>query len=128
MKFPVAYRFDRDMGNDWAQPGEPVVPNFPTAEPNTFIGLKSYKPAYYAVIKDIPLDLDELLSKLCQRFQGLPKVMLSAYITESAVTAAGLPAGLIIQLFTDGHSVAFADKDTHDVYKLWDEIPINGVR
>lgn len=127
--FVAAYR-EGAKPEDWAQPGEPVVPNFPTGARNTFLGTISFKPVPYAKVMDDPaLTLDavtDIGTRLKQRFKCLPHTLLDAYVLEMAKLAQQLPLGQLctIMLDDDGEGVSVMLLSTNDIYRLWDSQPI----
>ena len=142
MRFIVSEHRDGAQGTEtWAPPGEPVVPNFPTGDRNTFLGVKSFKPVPYGRVTDIDgLDPDTLVETLADRYKGLPKPLLSSYVVEMAVFAYNMPIGLVCQPYLDDDGerltirvVSVPDGDKHsggvaedDVYAVWEKQPVEG--
>lgn len=113
-----------EQPGDWAEDGEPVMPNFPTGPQNTFLGLKSYRPAYYARVVELDLSLDNLLQQLVKYYPGLPESMLSEYLMQTALVAATIPLDTVVHLYADCNKAEIAVRGTEQLYTLWTEQPI----
>ena len=110
---------------DWADEGEPVVPQFPPCALNVFLGTRSFKPSLYARVSECPgLDLDKLAAALKAQYPGLPPEMLNAYVLETAKAAYELDLGALCQIFTTPDAARLHVQDTGRLYTLWEKQPI----
>lgn len=127
MRYLVATYREGAKPEDWAQPGEPVVPNFPTGAPNTFLGTVSFKPVPYArIVNDPALTLDAIAIRLYGRYKSLPPQLLDTYVLETAKVALLVPVGTLCTLMIDetGEVVTLVDLETQDRYELWNRQPV----
>jgi hypothetical protein len=110
---------------EWASPGEPVVPTFPTGAPNTFLGLHSFREVPYAQVVAGTFDPDEWADSLKAQFPGLPGELHEAYLMETIKVAILLEPGTVVQIYTDADSarIKAVDDDAH-IYTLWNQQPI----
>lgn len=115
---------DKEQPGVWADDGELVIPNFPTAPANTFLGLVSDKPAYYARVVDVDISLDDTVDQLAGRYLGLPLQALGTYVLETAVVSWKIPEGSVVQLLTDGDEAKILVRDTRQLYTLWTTQPL----
>ena len=128
MRFLACQRMSIEQAGDWADDGEPVVPNFPTGQQNTFLSIRSHKPAYYARVVDMArMSLDVELQALAKYYPGLPKEMLSAYLMSTAVAAAELPIGTVVQIHATYDEAKLVLRDGTLAYTMWSEQPISGI-
>jgi hypothetical protein len=116
---------DADIAG-WAPPGEPVVPNVPTGQPNTFLGLDTFRTVPYARVLSGDIDPDALAQHLAQQYPGLPVEFHDAYVLETLKTASKLQPGMIVQVYTDADTARIKVIDQPDIYILWQEQPIPG--
>ena len=129
MRFLLAFhRPGAQPANWWAPDGEPVVPNFPTGQRNTFLSAVSFKAIPYARVSEVQLDPDELARNLSARYKCLPVAMLEAYVLEIAKLAHGLSLGAVCQCYIDddGERVCIMLPELEAVHTLWDKQPIPG--
>ena len=114
---------DADLAG-WAPPGEPVVPNFPTSQPNTFVSTTSFKTVPYAEVVEGEYDPDAHVLKLCAQFPGLPKELHEAYVLETVKCALNMKPGTVVQVYTGDNFARIAVVNGSDIHTLWTEQPI----
>ena len=125
MRFLTAHHRVGAVGTEnWARSHDPVVPNTPIGDGNTFLGVWDFKPVPYAEVSDTGTSLDAMALNLKTQFPGLPPPLWDTYVLAIAKLALKLPLGTICQIFIDEDTtkVKVADKD--EFYTLWTKQPI----
>ena len=125
MRFLACVAMPQMYGDNWARPGEPVVPNFPTAYANSFLGARSFKPTMRAVVAEFQdLDIDELADRMHAQFPGLPRHMIDTYVLETAKVAHEIPVGTECSVYTSWESTKIVEAATGQLHELWSELPL----
>lgn len=126
-KFIACVVEEKTKDDRWAKEGEPLIPNFPTAYKNSFLGTESFKPAVKGVVKVFKdLNLDTMLTTLCEQFPSVPKIMLETYVLETAIAANEIPEGHECRPYTEEDSAQILDLNSGLIYTLWTEQPLGG--
>ncbi len=102
----------------------PVIPWFPAPPENVFLAIGTWEKQANAYVRSLEFDLDLLLEELCTQYPGLPRVLLTNYLLETALLASKLPDGRRVRVFVTDHSTSIQDADTDEVYTLWDTPPM----
>ena len=126
MKYLVAdHRTGAKGTENWASIGSPVVPNFPTGEQNTFLGVLDFKPVPYArVIAVVNMSLDDIADALKRQFPGLPDGLLDEYVLATAKLAHKLPLNALCQIYTTEDTAKVKVVDAEEFYIMWTKQPV----
>lgn len=125
MRFLTAYHRPGAEGTEhWARHGDPVVPNVPTGDSNTFLGVYDFKSVPYAKITSTAYSLDAIALSLKKQFPGLPTELWDAYVLETAKLSVGLLLDTVCQIFVDEDTAKVKVVDKEEFYTLWTKQPI----
>lgn len=125
MRFLFCVSQTATEGEQWANEGDPVIPNFPTGFKNSFLSLNNFLPTYKAIVLDKnDFSLNTYFEKVCDQFPGLPKEMLETYLLETASVAHQIDVNELCRCYTDQDSAKILNINTGEVYTLWEKQPI----
>ena len=125
MRFLACMAMPQMYGDNWARPGEPVVPNFPTAYANSFLGTETFKPTMKAVVAEFAdMDIDRLAERMYAQYPGLPRHMIDTYVLETAKAAHEIPVGTECGVYTSWDSTKLVEAGTGRLHELWPVLPL----
>lgn len=125
MKYLYSARLGQVVPETNAPEGEPVIPAFPVADNiNTFIACPSFRPSFYAVVKDQPLDVDTLGDAIKKEYRGLPPELIDEYILAVIRACNGLPVNTAVQVFITYDITKLKMVDSDDLVTLWTKQPL----
>ena len=108
-----------------APEGEPVIPAFPITDGiNTFVSCVSFKSSFYAVVKDIPLDIDAIGDAVKKEYVDLPAELIDEYILAIVHACINLPVDTGVQIFItyDIAKLKLVNEDRFII--LWESQPL----
>lgn len=124
MKYLYSANLGQVMPETNAPEGEPVIPAFPVADNiNLFTSCVSFKPSFYAVVKDLPLDVDKLGDTLKNYYKGLPPGLIDEYILAIIRACTQLQEGTGVQIFIT-YDTAKLRTMADEFITLWTTQPI----
>lgn len=104
--------------------GKPVIPAFPIVDNiNRFITCKPYQTSFYAEVKDIELDIDQLASDFKDEFPDIPGKLIDDYIFYTVKACKNLENDTIVQAFITNNIAKLRicdDEETNEIITLWD--------
>jgi len=98
-------KFDHDEDLKDLAPDTPLMPSFPVQDQdcNYFIGINKHGKVRNAVVVDLLLDPDDLLTEAIETYPGMPVKLLEDYITNTCVAAHSMPKNVVYQCIIEGH-------------------------
>jgi hypothetical protein len=109
---------------EWANSGEPVIPQFPHVSQNHWLSVVSFKPAPYAEVRELPnVDIDQYADDLVQQYPGLPRSIHETYVLTTAKLAQLVPVGSKLQVYITQNTAKVLVIDTEEWIELWNQQP-----
>lgn len=109
-------------GEAIAKDGEPVIPNFPTTTPGSFLGILSGGYTYEAILGECTDDPDTWLVKLMQNYPGIPGAYLRTVLVQTLVVADGLKPDRRYRVFVNQTEATLQDVESGDLIPIWKEM------
>jgi len=101
----------------------PLIPSFPIdgIDCDYFIGAAAHGKVRNAVVKDLPLDPDELLELSVKKYPGMPRRLLEDYIIHSCVAASKSNKHVKYQCIVEGFkSMVRSIDESRTQIQLWE--------
>ena len=112
-------------GEDWADGGDPVVPQFPHVGQNHWLSLLSFKPAPYARVQDhSDVDIDGYAEILGKQYPGLPQALHAEYVLTTAKLAHMVDVGERLQIYITPDTAKVLVLTTEEWIELWKQQPL----
>lgn len=111
-------------GADWAEGGDPVVPQFPHVSQNYWLSVVSFKLAPYAEVRESPnVGVDQYANALVQQYPGLPRSIHETYVLTTAKLARLVPVGSKLQVYITQNTAKVLVINTEEWIELWNKQP-----
>jgi len=105
--------------------GEPVIPAFPIVDSiNRFISCNSFKPSFYATVKDQELDVDKLGDAIKNEYKSLPPELIDEYILATMRACVNLPVNTDVQVFITYDVCRIKKVEDDTLITLWTTQPM----
>lgn len=114
-----------ETAGDWADEGDPVVPQFPHVGTNHWLSAISFEPAPYARVEErTDIDVDSYAAALIAEYPGLPRELHEEYVLTTAKLANMLPVGSTVQVYITQDIAKVLVLEAEEWIELWKQQPL----